>query len=118
MSQLPSESPRLLNAGVVAAHELAMSAYFVLALIVTGYVVWDCFKTSRVDGELAIGFVFLPFMALHWWVARGAKRGKRWVRGVSFFLGAALCVLTFPILTVFGVCIFYHLQRGEWQTGQ
>ena len=116
-AERPVQSSKPLNAGVVKAHELAYSGAFVLALIVTAITAWLRFSGGEGDLPWAIGLVFLPFMALHWWIARGAKRGKSWARYLSWLTGAVLCI-GFPIGTMFGAYILYHLFKDEWQSEQ
>lgn len=104
----------VLNPGLYRLHRLFFIGFTSFAVIMALIGVRIAFG----DGEdAAIGFVgigILPFAALHWYAAKGAKNGAQSGKIISRVIGT-FWLFGIPIGTILGIYVWYK-TTDSWKS--
>ena len=106
----------ILNPGLYRLHRLFFIAFTSFAVIMALIGIRLAFG----DGEdAAIGFVgmgLLPFSALHWYAAKGAKNGAKSGKIISRVIGT-FWLFGIPIGTILGIYVWYK-TADSWKPSE
>lgn len=96
-------------ATVSGIHNLfaALYAIFLVFLIANS---WPKFLSI---GGLIVSLFPVLLGSAHFFAARGLRAYRPWARTFSFLI-AFLMLLAFPIGTMFGAVMLFHLSKKEW----
>jgi len=110
-------SNKRMNDGVFRAHRMLFIFYALISAILSAGVVFDLIELHFYEA-VQMGCIVAPFLAIalvHFFTARGAKRGSRGARIASRIIGV-LMLLLFPLGTIVG--IYLIIKTGsDWQGG-
>jgi hypothetical protein len=85
----------------------ALYAIFLVFLITNS---WSKFLSI---GGLIVSLFPVLLGSAHFFAARGLRAYRPWARTFSFLI-AFLMLLAFPIGTMFGAVMLFHLSKKEW----
>lgn len=86
----------------------ALYAIFLVFLIANS---WPKFLSI---GGLIVSLFPVLLGAAHFFAARGLRAYRPWARTFSFLI-AFLMLLAFPVGTMFGAVMLFHLSKKEWR---
>jgi hypothetical protein len=107
-----------LNPGLYRVHRIffAVFAGFAVIMLLIGISGWVRPTPGVGIGIGFVGLFFLPFAALHWYGAEGAKNGKASGRVISRIVGT-VWLFGVPIGTVLGIYVWFQ-TGSKWKSGE
>lgn len=103
-----------LNAGLYKVHRVFFIAFTAFAVIMAFEGIVMFLKKNEDAGIGLISFVCIPFAALHWYAAKGARSGAASGRTLSRIIGT-FWLLGFPVETFLGIYVWSQTSYDKWK---
>jgi len=106
----------VLNPGLYKLHRIFFIAYSSFAVIMALIGVRIAFGGGEDAGIGFVGVGLLPFAALHWYAAKGAKNGTQSGKVISRVIGT-FWLFGIPIGTILGIYVWYKTTKS-WKPSE
>lgn len=100
-----TDNEKILNPGLFKVHRLVFMAFAGFSIVIPVIGALALIKGEHDPSFAFVGLVGIPFAALHWFAAQGAKKGLSSGKLISRIV-ATFWLIGFPVGTLLGIYVW------------